>query len=264
MHTYRVGKCHVTMETFTAGFQPVSLLPPSLADYMSWSHTLPTRGKHSKQFSDAQKDVNSSTTTTTATIEDKPQSAPVPVTLRRTNINATNTRFIPRAVMNYATASPVHTRPDAETDGRKPEASTMQANTLGNSLNGAAAVTTSYSSSSKLLSTSSEHLAVGYRGRTPGEIVTSAMLKRRSSGGLKKAIGLYHENRKQFVVNEGRRTTLADVKSDFPVVDDGADVAPDRTLLVDGDVLDRVSISAGQLLVFIVVNGYSNMYISVR
>ena len=39
--------------------------------------------------------------------------------------------------------------------------------------------------------------ALKYGGKTPGEIVTSALRNRRPSGALKKAMSMYHESRKQ-------------------------------------------------------------------
>ena len=224
-------------ELISAGFQPVSLLPPSLSDYTSWSQTLPVRGRHSKRHSEP---FNNTSSIRASPIEYEPESLQQPVMVRKTNSNPTNTKFIPRASMNYAvskTAAGTVSK-SANTDHGKTEA------TRGNGSNGTSAtpsttsgVPSSNGSSGYMISSSSsEHLAGAYRGKSPGEIVTSIIRKRKPTGGLKKAINLYQENRHQSLANEDRRgsTQLR--------VDRESSDAPS----VSGDILDRSSTSAGK------------------
>ena len=225
----------------------MSLLPPSLSDYTLWSQTLPVRGKQSKRLSASQvdpNDPNSATAAATTTAEGKPQSVPVLATSQRFNRSPTNTRFLPRAAMSYAKTSPTLSeiaKDDAGTDSRRPDSSATQTTPV------MITTPTSWSNNSSNISVSSERLTIGYRGKTPGEIVTSAMLKRRPAGGLKKAISLYYESRKQYNVSDGRTgTPLVNDEDRLSLQGVDGDAISVKTSQADKEVIDRACVSAGE------------------
>ena len=105
---------------------------------------------------------------------------------------------------------------------------------------------------SKEISKSTDHLPAraGYRSKVPGDIASSAK-NRKPAGGIRKAMSLYQENKKQHVAARGRKgsssvETAAAVG--FPVENDcgrcgGGD--DEKMLLVDADFMARPCVSEG-------------------
>ena len=185
----------------------MSLLPPSLSDYTNYSQTLPIRGKYSRRHS-------SSISSEDGTSLNKTDHSQPP-----------NTIYVPRALMNPTlskTPSPTTSTSivTEDTDGEKPTS-------------GEISVAMYSSTDTKQLT------SVRYGGKTPGEIVTSALRNRRPAGGLKKAINMYQENRRQFVNTH----KVSEESKKLPSRDD-RDEQSDRLQLIESG--ERSSASAGK------------------
>lgn len=188
---------------FCTGFQPVSLLPPSLTDYTTRSQTLPIRGKHSKRPSNSMEALHSAAQSAGGD-ENKPFS---PTKLAIADRRPPNTRYIPQVLMNHISPGgggvlppppspvPAATQRHSATDGSK----TTQER--GSRSPESQAEVNNHSPAVTPIRTSAEQSAIKHAGKTPGEIVMSALKSRKPSSGLKKAMNMYQENRKQTITS---------------------------------------------------------------
>ena len=185
--------------SFVAGFQPVSLLPPSLSDYTSHSQTLPTRGKHSKK----RPPLSSMTQVSLDEGERRREGAAKGNGNRSSSANRS-----PSPLKPTSNHSPPNTKlaPQAIIDRMRPPSPSATLEVDGGGRVEPTRVTTSNPGLSRLAKSADsspvsinqkQATPIRYGGKTPGEIVATSMRNRRSTGGgLKKAMTMYHENRK--------------------------------------------------------------------
>lgn len=187
-----------------SGFQPATLLPPSLVDNNTYhSYTLPTRGKFSHRHSQS---------TRSLILDDNSRKSPnfrkspSPTTKQfRPDHSPPNTRSTPQALLNQVSPKtpPTKTTPTKALP-TKTSASSLPSpviETLSEMADGGILDETGNlertGSPDERTANSVSPSTGKYGGKTPGEIVTSALRTRRPPGALKKAMSLYQENRKQ-------------------------------------------------------------------
>ena len=172
------------------GFQPVSLLPPSLMSYQS--QTLPTQGKLTRHSSDGNFAIQRPSTITNSQ-ELHRQS----VTLRQSS-QTENTCVLHRRSMNITLLSTYH-QVDLDSIPQSPpiEINSLEDLNREESDSRMSTASTISQGSESRPSTPSTPTSVKYGGKTPGEIVTSALRNRKPTGGLRNAITRYQESRMQ-------------------------------------------------------------------
>ena len=229
----------------------MSLLPPSLMEYQT--QTLPTRGKLTRRVTDN----NFSDTTRTArarpsTISSCSQEAVTPsrtdsLLRQKANRSPENIRLIHRRSMNFSLLSAfnqanLNSIPQSPTSDSE-SSSLAHDEADGNGRENVEDRSLSRLSASTMVSCESDSrpstpsTPVKYGGKTPGEIVTSALRSRKQTGGgLRQAINMYQENRKQ------RRE-----EKTSPNKRRMASGGGDR-LQVETECLDRASVSAGKMM----------------
>ena len=208
----------------------MSLFPPSMSDYTNRSQTLPSRGKVSRRLSGSMNGLSACGGTD---FNDKKISLPVEASIAQQS--PTNTRLIRRSEqMNYVhpkSASPrssisggISETDDGESDIKKP--STLEGKTDRNA------------------PSASKPTTVKYGGKTPGEIVTQALRNRKQTGGLKKTIKMYQENRKHSAIGQ-RRSEEKRLSPSEP-----SSRESNRQQLLETAVQDRASYSASECLMY--------------
>lgn len=223
------------------GFQPVSLLPPSLMEYQS--QTLPTRGKLTRRVTDNNfSDTIRTPSTRPSTISSCSQEGLSPsrtnsLLRQKANRSPENIRLIHRRSMNFSLLSSfnqanLNSIPQSPTSD---STSLAHDETDGNEREYVEDRSLSSLSASTMVSCESDSrpsTPLKYGGKTPGEIVTSALRTRKQTGGLRQAINMYQENRKQ-----RREEKTSPNKRRISI---GGD-----RLHVETECLDRASVSAG-------------------
>ncbi len=181
------------MYAICTGFQPVSLLPPSLMNYHS--QTLPSRGKLARLSSDNSFTI-SPTKQRPSTISNSQEmlSARDNITLRQSTPRNNSVAY--RRSMNIALLASYN----PEILNSIPQSPPRDLNSmedLDRSFSRISTTSTISQDSESRPSTPSTPNSVKYSNKTPGEIVASAFKHRRPTGGLRQAINMYQENRKQ-------------------------------------------------------------------
>lgn len=245
---------------FVAGFQPASLLPPSLSDYTSYSQTLPTRGKFSKGLSSSMRALGTSGTSNNENSGeggDEEINSPHNITGKsrtKSDQSPTNTKYVNRETMKIYESKSISPHSSGlaiaeavasgnETDGQVTKS--RPSSNLGSYSQNSTPTPTIASSSSAPATTQRQQMKFG--GRKPGEIVTSALRNKRPAGGLKRAITMYQENRKLYGstrrVDEERCGSCED--SNGGTGGDDSFEAYKGLLLTGEDAPERESFSAG-------------------
>ena len=170
-----------------SAFQPVSLHPPSFTEYRS--QTLPTRAKLKRLLSEAEKSATEPDSQTTNPDSSKPPP----------KRNPENTMLVKRGSMIFADVSAqTQTASDKQDTSRPqtPRVSTSSSeetdftNTAVNDDSKGCTTPTTTPRSTPPMPTSKVS-------RSPSEIVASVMLNRKTSGGLRRTLTFYQENKKQ-------------------------------------------------------------------
>lgn len=214
----------------------MTLLPPSLTDYTNHSQTLPIRGKFSKRPSSSLKPLTSTSEPPELPDGDGDGNSS-PAKQGRGDQSPPNTRYTPQALMNHVnpqvTHPPSSLSPHVTGDFSVPE---MERGKLEQTWD-----TDSQAGKGNDLdspNSASKQSTVKCNGKTPGEIVMGAMKNKRPSGGLKKAINMYQESRKQSV---NTHNISGEGKG-------GSGEFDDRLHSIESEVMERTSHSESELV----------------
>lgn len=167
------------------GFQPATLLPPSLTDNTYHSQTLPSRGKFSSR--------RRSEATKSLVFDDDDRPSPTAARPVKPDHSPPNTRYTPQSLLSQlsqpkippSSTSVAVVETLSETDGGKSDC--------------VVEVSPGVDTNERTSGTAEKcsPITLKYGGKTPVEIVTSALKNRRSAGSLKKTMSMYQESRKQ-------------------------------------------------------------------
>ena len=183
---------HTRTHILTA-FQPVSLHPPSFTEYRS--QTLPTRAKLKRMLSEAEKSTSEPNSQTTM-----PDSCKLPP-----KRNPENIMLVKRGSMIFAgghdTSTPVQTASDRQgtSSPQTPRLSTSSCEET--DFTNPAANDDSKDRTTPTM-TPTPPASTSKISRSPSEIVASVMRNRRTSGGLRRTLTFYQENKKQVKVQK--------------------------------------------------------------
>ena len=173
-----------------SAFQPVSLHPPSFTEYRS--QTLPTRAKLKRLLSEAEKSAAEPDSQTTNPDSSKPP-------LKR---NPENTMLVKRGSMifagNYDASAQTQTASDKQ-DTSRPQ--TPRVSTSSSEETDFTNIAVNDDSKGRTTPTttprSTPPVPTAKVSRSPSEIVASVMHNRKTSGGLRRTLTFYQENKKQ-------------------------------------------------------------------
>ncbi len=223
----------------------MTLLPPALSDYTSYSQTLPIRGKHSKRQSlNSISQVSSSLGEGAARPSENGRAgnrSPSP-TKSLSNQSPPNTKTTPQAIMDQMMPpSPAALSGTDGDGGTQPVRVTRSNPGLSRFVDSNPPVFPGKQQQQQQAAT------IRFGGKTPGEIVTGSLRNRRpAGGGLKKAITMYQESRKQSLGSRKLSSEEGPTSNGFVAKGDLDSMKHFDRLSQEPEVLNRTSKSASE------------------